>query len=790
MIELSNKPIYYEINENYDDEFIIGDTSKFTDYISGGIAEEYDMPIEKTYKTFKENLMNPTDKMATTDYSKNKIGRKQLIHLLFINLQEYFDEKGKLPDLNNENEANIICDKVEDYYKNTQILNNEFFKKLPDFNKVLIKDLIKLSKANHPCLCSFMGGFASQEVIKYTGLYTPLDQWFWIDIYDETLINLGNANKNPLNSRYDDIIGIYGQELVEKLHKCNLFLIGAGAVGCEYLKILSLMGVSTDKNAKVVVTDNDFIENSNLNRQFFFRKEYIGQSKSLIACKSVKTINPEFNCEAYQIEVRAETENIFDEKFYKSLDFVLIAVDNIKARNYINNQCTLHKIKLIECGTLGENASSQLIIPFITEEYKGTEVNNTFAMCTLKFLPSLIEHCIEWGKDKFFEYFVNNIKDLNNFIESPEDFFINNEGNDLYEKLVNLYDYLQILKSKSYDKCLYLAKKTFYINYNQIIKDMLKINPKDSLCQDGSKFWKGSNRLPNILEYNSGNKMMYDYLEYFSFLLADSLGIPINNDSNYKKKYTELIKIEIDEKNEKSEEKEEKLKNILRNIHRKGFDEYEIKNIHEQIFEKDHDENHQIDFIYIASNLRATNFRIENCSKDKAKFIAGNIIPSIPTTTASIVGYISSQIFTLLQTTEIEYLRQINVDLSTPFFLIFKPKKPSKKKEYIDPITKIKTIPVPYEFTCWNHIEINGNKTVQQVIDYINEKYNVDVTGLYTLNSINIIKDNYDIKFEDAYFNAINYKDINKKIVYFNVLADVVNSDDHVIMPKFKYNII
>ena len=86
-----------------------------------------------------------------------------------------------------------------------------------------------------------------------------------------------------------------------------------------------------------------------------------------------KKINTEFNCESLQVEVREETEDIFDENFYKSLQFVLIAVNNVQARNYISNQWTLHRINLIECCTLGENASSQLIIPFISEEYKGSE---------------------------------------------------------------------------------------------------------------------------------------------------------------------------------------------------------------------------------------------------------------------------------------------------------------------------------------------------------------------------------------------------------------------------------
>ena len=122
------------------------------------------------------------------------------------------------------------------------------------------------------------------------------------------------------------------------------------------------MGIGSKNNSKVTVTDNDCIENSNLNRQFLFRKEHIGKSKSLIACEEVKKINQEFNCESLQIEVREETENFFDDNFYKKQKFVLIAVDNVKARKYINNQCTYHRINLIECGTLGENASSQLII--------------------------------------------------------------------------------------------------------------------------------------------------------------------------------------------------------------------------------------------------------------------------------------------------------------------------------------------------------------------------------------------------------------------------------------------
>jgi ubiquitin-activating enzyme E1 len=109
-------------------------------------------------------------------------------------------------------------------------------------NEKLIKDIIKFARSQHPSVCSFLGEFVDQEAIKFTGLYCPLNQWFWFNIYDETIINLEKPNYTLLNSRYDDLISIYGIEFVEKIQSSNAFLVGAGAVGCEYLKILALMG--------------------------------------------------------------------------------------------------------------------------------------------------------------------------------------------------------------------------------------------------------------------------------------------------------------------------------------------------------------------------------------------------------------------------------------------------------------------------------------------------------------------------------------------------------------------
>ena len=51
----------------------------------------------------------------------------------------------------------------------------------------------------------------------------------------------------------------------------SLFLIGCGALGCEYMKYFSSMGISQNKKGTIHIIDDDTIEYSNLNRQFLYK---------------------------------------------------------------------------------------------------------------------------------------------------------------------------------------------------------------------------------------------------------------------------------------------------------------------------------------------------------------------------------------------------------------------------------------------------------------------------------------------------------------------------------------
>lgn len=77
------------------------------------------------------------------------------------------------------------------------------------------------------------------------------------------------------DGRYQMLDRCLSTGLVEQLSELNVFLVGCGAIGCEMLKNLSMLGIGRAQGSNITVADNDLIEKSNLNRQFLFRPWHI-----------------------------------------------------------------------------------------------------------------------------------------------------------------------------------------------------------------------------------------------------------------------------------------------------------------------------------------------------------------------------------------------------------------------------------------------------------------------------------------------------------------------------------
>ena len=827
MVELNNcSPKKIKINENIIE---IDDTSNFSDYIQGGSI--FNVKIKKSLKfeSFKERVEEPfkegEEYNDTLDFLNPNI--QEILGIGLLSLFQFYEENKHLPNINESEDAtklfqiakSILIKKENEGTFWVKNIRNDIEVYDIDFNRIFentIRHLSNWAKVEICPISSFLGGVTAQEIIKYSGKYKPIHQWLYCDFSQivENL-NINEDDRKMTNSRYDDQIAIFGKEIQKKLEDTNIFMIGAGALGCEFMKTFSAMGIATKANKNLIVTDNDYIEISNLNRQFLFNKDSIGKSKAEVACESIKKLNKDFNCISFKKRLNKETENFFDEIFWKKQDYIINAVDNSEARIYTANQSLIYKKILIDSGTLGTKANSQIIIPHKTIPYSPREKKeNKIHFCTLASHPFNINHCIEWARDNFDKYFVNNLKEVKEFLNDREQYYeskLKKEApSEQFEKLKEIFEYSKIAIEKNYEKCIEKGFKQYNTNFHNNILDLIKRHEKEA-----EEFWASDKRFPHVIKYNNQDEYSFLFIKKYAQILARSLDVPIINDDEEIKKIISGIKIEkyipksignskqynIEAKLTKKEwqikkkQITEKINNYKKEINI-YFDSIEQKVNSDMIkieeFDKDNDTH--IEFLYAFTNLRAENYNIEKCDISKVKMISGKIVPAIASTTSAIVGIVALQLYVLKETEDIKYLRNCYFDFATNIICF----ENVRKCKYItednyklkEDEKKYKLI--PDKFTIWDYFIINESLSIKQFIEYMKKKYNIEITSIFSgeinLYLKNISKDGiWNKKIEDIYNELSEIKLFeNKKYLMLEISGEF--NDYLVKSPSIKYN--
>jgi ubiquitin-activating enzyme E1 len=726
--------------------------------LNNGTAILIKKPIEVNHQPFSEQVKSPSFNFSFDDSTK-----------IFNSLTRYID-----------NEENL---KTENPWSDThnQKLSCNFCAQDIDLVRTFSSDFLPVH--------SLVGSVAASETIKLiTNKYLPINQfWCW---YEPNMIIKNKPTYLDVTTLgLNSIARLYGTEFEKELGNSSWFLVGSGAIGCELLKNLVYLGVSSNEG-KIYITDPDTIEKSNLNRQFLFRSHHINKPKSLMAAASISNMK-KVNITAYTEKVCKENQT-FSDSVMKNVTGVFNALDNIHARRYMDEQCFYNQKPLFESGTTGTKGSTQPVIPFLTETYSNSAdppQEKSFPICTIKNFPNEIQHTIHWAMD-YFELFNRAPQNIMKWLKDSTVF---NQGvsNDNSQGKEDVMNFLIKLNIKTFDSCIERAIDMFYVNYKNSILQLLTTYPANSKNEDGQLFWSNGKRAPKSLDrYDSSDENQLNYIEATAHLLARVYNINDSFDREYVKrisseyKYNDVFKpddkLMIAKNDMELKQQKEQISNE-REILLPNNSEYLELKLNAQEFEKDDSTNWHVSFITAASNLRAINYGIPTASYEETKGIAGRIIPAIATTTSVVSGLIVLEMFKYMLAkyeiieNKIDNYRSTFVNLADTTLV------------YSEPIPAGQIEIAGNKFNNWTRFEYYQNTTLSKFKEYFENVFKTSLSMIVYDNKIVYadFMDNGDVLETEL---DVIIKSKNEDVNFSNsVILTIASTDDSINLPEIHF---
>ncbi|XP_039654510.1 ubiquitin-like modifier-activating enzyme 6 [Perca fluviatilis] len=662
------------------------------------------------------------------------------IHAAMLALDTFQEQHSRLPNIGCLQDAEVLL-------KLTEEVNATLRNKAP-VNTELVRCLSRTARGTLPPLAAAVGGLASQEVLKaITGKFAPLQQWFYLDAIEvvRPLQSVSAEDFFPRGDRYDGLRACIGESMCVELHKLRVFMVGCGAIGCEMLKNFALLGVGLTKSSgEVCITDPDLIEKSNLNRQFLFRPHHIQKPKSTTAAEATHDINPDLQVDAHLNKVCPATESIYNDSFYSRLNLVVTALDNVEARRYVDSRCLSNQRPLLDSGTMGTKGHTEIIVPNLTESYNSHRdpPEEEIPFCTLKSFPSVIEHTIQWARDKFENLFVHKPSMYNSFWQTHSSADVVLQRMQAGESLEGAFQVIKLLSKRpsQWEHCITIARLKFEKYFKRKALQLLHSFPLDTRLKDGSLFWQSPKRPPAPFDFDLNDSMHFTFIVSTARLFAGIYNISYSEKDLSEEAVTRVLSdvkipeyrpsekcIETNEAAKKpdsmkmplsSEEEREAITQLEQAIATDSVTAERLQ-VSPLQFEKDDDSNGHVDFVTSASALRARMYAIEPADRLKTKRIAGKIIPAIATATAAVAGLVALELIKVVGGYEFESFKNCFFNLAIPVVVLTEP-APVKQSLIRDNIY----------FSIWDCWTIFGHEdfTLSDFMNAVREKYGIEPT--------------------------------------------------------------
>ncbi len=585
------------------------------------------------------------------------------------------------------------------------------------------KDIARIINFELMPVVSLMGSITASEAVKLvTNKYKPINQWFtWSD---SSLIPK-SAPDGHLDAKtaYGKLFGL---EFEQKLVNSNWLMVGSGAIGCEHLKNLAYMNIANSNygSGKIIVTDPDSIEKSNLNRQFLFRPQHIGKHKSQIAPESINKLRPGMNIVSHLEKVGSDNQ-AFTDNVLSQVTGVLNALDNIKARRFMDEQCFKYGLPLFESGTTGTKGNTQPVIPFVTETYSASsdpDQEKSFPICTIKSFPNEISHTIHWAMDQF-EFFNRAPQTLNKWIQNSS--YLTELGQierSIASEDINMFTNTYPT-TKSVDICAKWAVDMFTENYYNSIVQLLHSFPPNHETAPGVPFWSAGKRCPTPIKFDINNPIHMDYIEATTNIIARCSGYADLTRSEIIQYIQDYEPVEFTPKSDVKIASTDAELEQINNSSNSQVNSVVLPDSHNftatyvsQEFEKDDDTNWHISWVTAASNIRAMNYSITPADRQQTKGIAGRIIPAIATNTSAVSGLILLEMIKhLMNFNKVDTYRSTFINLAEPVVV------------YSDPI-EAPTIDVAgVKLNSWTQFNYTKDSTLGEFFKYYEEMFKTTI---------------------------------------------------------------
>ena len=169
----------------------------------------------------------------------------------------------------------------------------------------------------------------------------------------------------------------------ERLKNATIMVVGAGAIGNELIKNLTLLGIG-----RILIYDMDSIENTNLTRSVLYRAKDVGRYKAEVAAERAREMNPD-------VKAKAFIANIIDDVglgVFRRMDVVLGGLDNREARLSINQSCYKVDRPWIDGAIEALNGFARVFIPGQGACYECTMTETDWMLINKRKSCALLTH--------------------------------------------------------------------------------------------------------------------------------------------------------------------------------------------------------------------------------------------------------------------------------------------------------------------------------------------------------------------------------------------------------------